>query len=190
MSEEIYFAPIEIESPDQLESLNITWKDCRTWRIGNRPITVYLVPANKETSDYLTAQISKKYKAESRATRCMIRGRRKALIRCPDEYSCSSCPFGRERGDQLAAIISLESLAEGGIDFADTGISMEDELENAERYNEIIQVLRSVDPKLVELLRMRLEGFSVAEIARTTGRSETAIRKALKKIAKLVGSMW
>ena len=32
--EEIIYAPIEIESADQLHALGATWADCRTWRIG------------------------------------------------------------------------------------------------------------------------------------------------------------
>ena len=47
---EVYAAPIEIEHGDQLESLGISWSQCRTWYIGNERIEEIVVKANKAAS--------------------------------------------------------------------------------------------------------------------------------------------
>ena len=62
---------------------------------------------------------------------------------------------------------------------------MEEELEAKALYEEVIRVLRSADPALVDILRMRLEGDSVDEICRATGKSKATVYRALKKIVKL-----
>ena len=40
--ETVYYVPIEIEIRDQLVTLGITEKQCRTWRIGTELKTVHL----------------------------------------------------------------------------------------------------------------------------------------------------
>ena len=56
-SEEIIYAPIEIESADQLHALGATWEDCKTWKFGHEYIKVLLVPADEEVRDYLVKEL-------------------------------------------------------------------------------------------------------------------------------------
>ena len=69
---EVYAAPIEIEHKEQLESLGISWSQCRTWRIGSEPVTVHLTPADKATYKFLVNELRSRHRDEYRAKRCMI----------------------------------------------------------------------------------------------------------------------
>ena len=46
--EPIYLAPVEVHHREQLETLCITYDQCKTWRIGSESVTVHLTPASSE----------------------------------------------------------------------------------------------------------------------------------------------
>ena len=71
-----YYAPIEIEHSGQLETLNITWNDCRTWHIGSERVTVYLCPADEATYRFLLGGAAPE--APQRLPRRPLHGRGKA----------------------------------------------------------------------------------------------------------------
>ena len=56
---------------------------------------------------YLDTQHSRGYAS----VRCMIPGKRKAFIKCPDTVSCATCPY---KGKKQAPIISWDGLVETG----------------------------------------------------------------------------
>ena len=82
-NEEIIYAPIEIESADQLHALGATWEDCKTWRIGVTPVKVILVPADQETRDFLIQDLRRKYVNRNRQTRCQVPGKYNRPVTCP-----------------------------------------------------------------------------------------------------------
>ena len=46
---EVFEAPIEIESSDQLHAMGLTWDQCRTWYFGTKRVTVHLTPSDEQT---------------------------------------------------------------------------------------------------------------------------------------------
>ena len=46
---EVFEAPIEIESTDQLHAMGLTWEQCRTWYFGTKRVTVHLTPSDEQT---------------------------------------------------------------------------------------------------------------------------------------------
>ena len=56
---------------------------------------------------YLDTQHSRGYAS----VRCMIPGKRKAFIKCPDTVSCATCPY---KDKKQSPIISWDGLAETG----------------------------------------------------------------------------
>ena len=47
---EIFEAPIEIESADQLHAMGLTWEQCRTWYFGTKRVIVHLTPSDEAVS--------------------------------------------------------------------------------------------------------------------------------------------
>ena len=180
-NEEIIYAPIEIESEDQLHALGATWDDCRTWKIGAFLVTVYLVPANQETRDYLMQELQKKYEHYSRHTRCLVPGRRKSLITCPERNRCCECPYGLSPQDQQSREISLDALLERGFDLDDGDTTSGNALLSLE-LKELLQVLQKENPDYVEVVRLIAAGYTVPQIAKRLYLSRASVYRALDKI--------
>ena len=103
----IIYAPIEIENPGQLETLGITWKDVVPIKIGNRTVSVYLVPAPEEVSSFMLRELRNKYNRESRSLRCGVLGTQGKLRFCEESNSCAECRY-RELGATAASTLATE----------------------------------------------------------------------------------
>ena len=108
----VFYAPIEIESREQLDSLSITWNQCRTWRIGRRPVIVHLTPCDEDTYNLLFRSLKNEYHREYRNTRCLVPGKNKPLIRCPESNRCSACPYGVTSENRRSNLVSFDELVE------------------------------------------------------------------------------
>ena len=160
-----YYAPIEIEHSGQLETLNITWNDCRTWHIGSERVTVYLCPADEATYRFLLGELRRKHRNGYRAVRCMVEGKLKPLIRCPESNKCSACPYGRKPEDREANIISWDGLIESGYE-GEADNRMVEQLQAKLEYDEIRTLMDSKNPIIAQAFEMKeRDGFSVSEIA-------------------------
>ena len=160
-----YYAPIEIEHSGQLETLNITWNDCRTWHIGSERVTVYLCPADEATYRFLLGELRRKHRNGYRAGRCMVEGKLKPLIRCPESNKCSACPYGRKPEDREANIISWDGLIESGYE-GEADNRMVEQLQAKLEYDEIRTLMDSKNPIIAQVFEMKeRDGFSVSEIA-------------------------
>ena len=181
---EVIYAPIEIESEEQMRDLGLKQEDCRTWKIGNSRVLVYLVPANQETRDFLLAELYTRHTQERRKNRCVVPGLRKAWIQCPSENSCSDCPYGYQYVEGGARCLSLEKMLEDGFDSSgwdDTS----DTVTNREELRCLYELLNEADPNLVRIVELQAAGFSVAEIADKMGVSQPTVYRALQKIHQL-----
>ena len=183
-NEEIIYAPIEIESADQLHALGATWDDCRTWRIGARPVTVFLVPADRETRDFLIQDLRQKYEHYSRRTRCKIPGTRKQLVTCPESNHCDQCPFGMCREEREPETISLDAMLEEGFepmcedtiaDYAETSLELE----------RVLKKLYAMNPDYVRLVTMRAQGYTVDEIVSLMHISRATLFRMLRQIRRI-----
>ena len=156
---EVYAAPIEIEHGDQLESLGISWSQCRTWYIGNERITVHLTPSDEETYRFLLGELRARHRNDYRNSRCMVPGKTR-LIRCPENNSCSNCPFPGCCDHRQPNVISWEE----GIESENR--EMADLYEAKMQYEEIRQLMIREDPLIAQIFEMKEgSGMTVKEIA-------------------------
>ena len=183
-SEEIIYAPIEIESADQLHALGATWEDCKTWKFGHEYIKVLLVPADEEVRDYLVKELNRRHSRDLRSSRCMIPGRRSAYIQCPSENSCLNCPFGREREVCQRQVLSLDSLMEEGFDPAGEDITSK-RAEDTIELDRILSCLREEDPRLLDLVYLKAAGYRSQEIADQLGISRRTYVRLEQKIREI-----
>ena len=172
---EVYAAPIEIEHGDQLESLGISWSQCRTWYIGNERITVHLTPSDEETYRFLLGELRVRHRDDYRNSRCMVPGKYR-LIHCPECNSCRRCPFPEYRDQRQPTVISW-----------DEGIECESrrtaELYEAKvQYDEIRELMIREDPLIAQVFEMKEgTGMSVKEIADRLGLSTRQVYYYLQK---------
>ena len=183
-NEEIIYAPIEIESADQLHALGATWEDCRTWTIGVTPVKVYLVPADQATRDFLIKEMQLKYSKVSRQSRCMVPGKKKSWITCPESNHCTACPYHRARGDGAVETVSLDSLMEDGIEYGGTDVTAE-QAEAACELDLLIQILSEENPRYVRLVQLLEAGYTVPDIAVKLNRSPKTIYRLIGEIRRV-----
>ena len=60
-----------------------------------------LTPSDEQTYHFLRDELRAKYRNEYRERRCMILGKLKPLIPCPEKNSCKNCPYPQHRDNQL-----------------------------------------------------------------------------------------
>ena len=176
---EVYVAPIEIEHGDQLESLGISWSQCRTWFIGNERITVHLTPADEATYRFLLGELHTRHRNTYRQNRCMVPGKTR-LIRCPDSNSCANCPFPRYRDQRQPNVISWDAVIENEQHREEPVLA---ELFEAKRqYEELRERMVREDPLIAEVFELKEgDGLSVKEIADRLGLTTRQVYYYLKK---------
>ena len=156
---EVYAAPIEIEHSSQLESLGISWSQCRTWYIGNERITVHLTPSDEETYRFLLGELRARHRNDYRNSRCMIPGKYH-LIRCPECNSCRRCPFPEYRDQRQPTVISWDE----GIESQSREIA--DLYEAKVQYEELRDLMIREDPLIAQVFELKEgSGMTVKEIA-------------------------
>ena len=156
---EVYAAPIEIEHSEQLESLGISWSQCRTWYIGNERITVHLTPSDEETYRFLLGELRARHRDDYRNSRCMIPGKYR-LIRCPECNSCRRCPFPEYRGQRQPTVISWDESIES------ESREMADLYEAKVQYEEIRELMIREDSLIAQVFELKEgSGMTVKEIA-------------------------
>ena len=193
---EVFAAPIEIEHKEQLETLGISWADCKTWRIGSTKVIVHLTPADKATYDMLLGDLRAKHRDAYRKKRCPIPGKLKPTILCPECNKCSECPYPEYRDRHKANSISWEGLIEDayernmGEDY--DGDPTEDpsfhQREVEMELEEVCKVIDAKNPLYTKAIVMKeYYGLSVDEIAKrlgTTKRNVYFYIDEAKKIGK------
>lgn len=177
----VHFAPIEIEDRSQFEALHITQNQCRTWRIGSEQVLIHLTPADEATYRFLLNELRSKHRKGYRSVRCMVPGRQKPLIRCPDTNKCSDCPYGRKPEDRDPNEISWDGLIEAGIEPKITDHTTP-KAETELMYKELLDLMAREDPVIAKAYNWKEHlGYDVKEIANKLQLSDRQVRYLLQK---------
>ena len=109
----LFDAPIEIKDQADLNNYGITWSDCRTLNFhGSDKVTVFFFKTeNRAFAEYQWSYLDTQHSRGYASVRCMIPGKRKAFIKCPDTVSCATCPY---KDKKQASTISWDGLVETG----------------------------------------------------------------------------
>ena len=186
--ETVYLMPVIVKNQTDLANYQISWEDCKTLKFGShRGDTVYYYRTeNKALADICWAEVNTGHSREYRKDRCMIPGKRKPLIKCPDTNRCRECPYPVYRDKHLPNDISLDRMVEEG-----RMLQGEDHETRMSKtwmaLEEVCKLIRQKNPEyeLVIVLKEYCE-YSVKEIAEIMGKTESNVRYLLKQ-AKEIG---
>ncbi len=177
--EPIYLAPVEVKRRENLETLHITYAECKTWHIGAEPICVHLTPASAEVYDLLLGDLRARHRDGVRKSRCMVIGKRGRPIRCDERNRCAECPYGRKPEDRENQEISWDEMLAGG--YEETGADTTANTVIAKMEIEEVEArLDSRDPRIMKAIRMRDAGYDVKEIMDKLGLSQRRVYQLLK----------
>lgn len=181
----LYDAPIQIRDQEDLDNYHISWRDCRTLNFhGSERVTVYFMKVeNRALAEYMWASLDTEHSRGYASIRCMIPGKRKAYIKCPDTNSCANCPH---KEDKQAPVISWDGLVESGYETA-AGASPEESAVAKSEYTNIKAAMDAEDVRISKVFEMKeLLGFSVREIAAELQISEPRVYQLVAR-AKAIG---
>ncbi len=187
-----YDAPVEIRDQQDLDNYHITWEQCITIRLGKTDKrTVYIIQTEKrELADFLWHTLTNDHVRNIRQNRCMVPGKQSMPNRCPTNYSCENCPFGKEEEKKRMGVLSLDQLMEAAYEKEWADDSADSPCEQKGSYllllNELQEELDKTDPRLMIVLRMKeIEGYSAEEIKETLGCSLPRVYQLLDEAKKL-----
>lgn len=181
----LFDAPYEIKNQADLDILGITWNDCKTLNFhGSERVTVYFIRTeSRALAEYLWSSLDTQHSRGFASVRCMIPGKRKAYIKCPDTNSCANCP---NRDKKRSPIISWDDLTEDGYEPIGN-YSLHEQVEAKLLYERIRAVMDVEDTRIARALEMKvLLGFSVKEIAAELEVSEPRTYQLIAR-AKAIG---
>lgn len=185
--EELYEAPIPINGREDLANYHITWEDCKTLHFGNSEgVCVYFFPTtNRELAEGFWKMLNSEHSREYRKNRCLIPGKLKPLIVCPDTNKCSKCPYPDCRDKHQANTVSWEGLIQDGYDVPDT----RDEKRESEirmELDEVCELIRQKNPKYLLAIKLKeYYGLSVSEIAEKLNETERNVYYYIKRATEI-----
>ena len=186
---EVFAAPIEIEHKEQLETLGITWADCKTWRIGSEKVIVHLTPADKATYTMLLNDLRTRHREEYRKKRCQIPGKLKPTILCPECNRCAECPYPEYRDKHKANNLSWEGLLETAYEGTDTEVIEDEGMRQMEIEMELEAVCKVIDAKnplyTKAIILKEYYDLSVAEIAKRLDTTERNVYFYISEAKKI-----
>ena len=181
----LFDCPIEIRDQQDLDAYGITWSDCRTLNFhGSDKVTVFFFKTeNRAFAEYQWSYLDTQHSRGYASVRCMIPGKRKTFIKCPDTVSCVTCPY---KDKKQAPIISWDGLVETGYEPA--GSAPVDEQVGAKmEYEGIKAMMDAEDTRIARAFEMKeLQGYSVKEISAELEISQPRVYQLIAK-AKAIG---
>jgi len=184
----LYDAPIEIKDKADLENYGITWDDCKTLNFhGSEKVTVYFYQSESRAfAEDLWRHLDTQHSRGYASTRCMIPGKRKAFIKCPDTVSCATCPY---RDVKQPPVISWDGLIESGYE-PTSGPSVAEQVEAKLEYEDIKALMDAEDVRIAQAFEMKeLFGLPVKDIACKLGVSEPRVYQLIAR-AKAIGKQY
>lgn len=186
--EEIYEAPIVIHSKADLENYHITWDDCKTLHFGRskKGVVVYFFPTtNKELAEFHWQEINTAHSQEYRKDRCLIPGKLKPLIKCPDSNSCRNCPYPEYRDRHLPDDLSWERLEEDGYEIPHRSNEMR-QSEARMAIDDVCKVISQRNPKYaLAIYLFEYRGYSAEEIAKLLKVSVSSVYQYIAQAKKI-----
>ena len=189
--ETVYYAPIEIRDKADLANYGISWDDCKTLHFGqsDRVIVYYFPTTNKKFADSQWADLNTAHSRGYRSSRCLVPGKVKPWIVCPDTNKCSRCPYHRNPEDRQASVISWDGLIESGYEPESEDRELAARLAWME-FEEVKKVMDRKDPNIARAIILKeMHGYDVSEIAAKLHLTERQVYYLLQQ-AKNIGKQY
>ena len=182
----VYYLPVEIQNPDQLDTLGINRNQCRTWRCGSELKIIHLTPCSEEVFRLLARDTWQQQTRDYRNSRCMVPGKQKGLIRCPEKNKCDACPFGITFWNRQPFLVSLDELVE-----ADREPFYDESADQLVRQKLVLQEIKAMmdekDKRLFEVfVLMNLLGYKKCAIAKILHTSPKRVKQLIEEMNEII----
>lgn len=186
--ETLYDAPIIIESDDDLKCYGITAADCKTVKFGSSdPTRVWFFKTdNLQFANDQWALLDTRHSRGYATSRCMVPGKQKAYILCPDTIKCAQCPWGIKPEDKQTRTISWDRLIESGYEPA-MGVPVEKQVLDKIEMEEFEQLMKAEDSRIWMAFAMkRFKNESAQAISKELKVSVPRVYQLLDKAYEII----
>ena len=184
--ETVYYLPVEIQNLDQLYTLGINRNQCRTWRCGSELKIIHLTPCREAVFRQLARDSWLQRTRDYRNSRCIVPGKQKGLIRCPEKNKCDVCPFGISFWNRQPFLVSLDELIDVdrepfSEDSVDQFVCQRMELQ------EIKSMMDEKDKRLFKIfVLMNLLGYKKYAIAKILHTSPKHVKQLIEEMNEII----
>ena len=175
---------MEIKCQADLDNYGITWDDCRTLNFhGSEKVTVYFMKVeSRALAEYQWSYLDSKHSRGFASARCMIPGKRKPWVKCPDTVSCAKCPH---KADRKPPVISWDKLISTGYE-PEEGAAPDEQAMAKLEYQAIRDLMDAEDVRIARAFEMKeLMGYDVKEIAAELSVSGPRIYQLLNRAREI-----
>lgn len=98
--ETLFFAPVRIRNESDLKTFMVDKTARWTLPFGHSALkykVLYFMTESEEMSEDFWMKINSEHSQENRMKRCLVPGKRRPLIPCPECNSCAKCPYPEYR---------------------------------------------------------------------------------------------
>lgn len=158
-------------------------KDIKSYRDNEGVVHYYfeaLVP--KSLKAMYESEDNTQIKRDARMNRCLIPGKQKAWIRCPECNKCSECP---RYADKKAGIISLDQYTADGCPEIPAKDNVEETVIYMHVIENLVQIAKEKRERLVQELKLLGEGYEKSELPEMLGISESTMYDDIKVLKDL-----
>lgn len=183
-NEETKVVRVEVSKSENMTVAGIERSEIKSYRDENGNTMYYVemeVPVSLKSA-YEGDENAQK-KREARAKRCLIPGKHKDIIRCPECNKCSECPYFEKK---KAGIISLDQYVEDGCPEIPAQGTPEDEAIYFDMLDSLINVASEKRERLGQEVKLLCSGFDKKELSKAMNISETTVYEDLKIIKDLL----
>ncbi len=124
-------------------------------------------------------------KREERDGRCLIPGKNRKLIRCPESRKCSECKLYSEACKECNKTASLSLLAEEGTEPA-CQESFEDDVVYGMILQDLISMIGDIKPEYGSIFQMLYDGITQKEMAAELEMNERTISDYVKAVRQII----
>ena len=179
------YVPVMIES-GMIQEWGLDPGFITTRYIGNRNHLVYMQLWTDEEAKWYIQDLKNEQHWEDRSGRCVITSPKTGKpILCPEERSCTGCPFNGAMKQEQGSTLSLEQMLDMGYE-PETHASIEDDFIAEELKLEILATLSSRDRKLTDIFERLVAGMAPKEIGEELGISRSTLYDDIEKIRETI----
>ena len=98
--ETLFFAPVRVRNESDLKTFMVDKTARWTLPFGHSALkykVLYFMTESEEMSEDFWMKINSEHSQENRMKRCLVPGKRRPLIPCPECNSCAKCPYPEYR---------------------------------------------------------------------------------------------
>ena len=177
---EQYSIPMEITA-ETIRDFGIKRADSVPAKIGNKIVSVIMVPCTKEQYYAYMRPIWAEMQREERSRRCMVSNGRGGLKRCDGD--CSKCTRMK-----TGSALSLNYLKdENGLEASEPVVDACGTVLTAVLFQDLMDKLRELDPELAKIFELLYDGKSQRSIAKIIGaKSQSSVESKVGRMRRIL----